>query len=110
MILGVDIGTADLGWAVVEPHTGRLAALGHLHQDPIDGLPTAICRATRSRRAGELLSDVVRRHRCTAIAAEALSTAAGRFTMAISVGLSFGMVSGVAAALDLMLYAVPPKV
>lgn len=30
--------------------------------------------------------------------------------MAISVGLSFGVVTGVAAALGLPLYAVPPKV
>jgi hypothetical protein len=108
-ILAADIGLCDLGWAVVTPRTGRVVALGQLHQEPIVGVDKATCRGIRSRRSAELLIAAAREYHVTAIAAEAMLTFAGRFTMAISVGLSFEAITAIAAALGLPLLAVPPK-
>jgi Holliday junction resolvasome RuvABC endonuclease subunit len=110
VILGVDPGLCDLGLAVVEPRTGRVVELGQLHQERIARLDKSTCRATRARRQGELLGAVAQRHKCTAIAAEAMSFAGNKFNMVLSVGLAWGVVTGVAAVLGLPLLELVPRV
>jgi hypothetical protein len=56
-----------------------------------------------------LYRDLVRRHRITAIAAEAASFNPKRFTMAAGLCMSIGALTGVAAAPGLELYELPPK-
>jgi Holliday junction resolvasome RuvABC endonuclease subunit len=110
VIFAADIGLQDFGWAVVAPRTGRVAELGTLHQKRIKALDKTTCRATRIRRQGDLIRDAVKRHRCTAIAAEEMSFAGNKFNMVLSVGLSFGALAAVAAVLGLPLLVFPPKV
>lgn len=109
-ILALDPGLCDLGWAVVAPRTGRVVDLGTLHQGPIRGLDKSTCRATRARRQGELLSEVARRHRCALIAAEAMNFAGNKFNMVLSVGLAWGVVTGIAAARGAPLLELVPRV
>lgn len=112
MILAPDPGLCDLGWSVVAPRTGRVAEVGQLHQDRDPELDESTCRARRLWRQAELLVAVIRRCRCTAIAAEAPSFGGppkARFAMAISLGLSFGDLVGIAVACGIAMYQVPPK-
>jgi Holliday junction resolvasome RuvABC endonuclease subunit len=108
-ILAVDPGLQDLGWAVVDPRC-RVVALGQLHQVRLKRLDKSTCRATRTRRQAELLTRVAREHRCTAIAAEAMSFAGNKFNMVLSVGLAWGVVTSIAAAVDVPLFELVPRV
>jgi hypothetical protein len=111
-ILALDPGLCDCGWAVVAPRTGKVAALGLIHQDRNPKLDESTCRARRLRHQATALYEIAIAHGCTAIAAEAMSFGGppkARFSMAISIGLSWGGLAGVAAALELELYEVPPK-
>lgn len=112
MILAVDPGLADCGWAVVAPRTGHVAALGVVHQERSPKRDESTCRATRSRRQARELALVVVEHGCTAIAAEAMSFGGppkARFAMAVALGLSWGVLAAIASALELELYELPPK-
>lgn len=113
MILGTDGGLQDLGWAIAAPGSGGrrvdVLELGTLHQPRIAKLDKATCRAVRVGKQAELLLEVARRHRVAAIAAEEMSFAGNKFNMVLSVGLSFGCVRAVAAALGVPLLVVPPK-
>ena len=109
-ILALDPGTAHLGWAVVVPRTGRVLELGVVAQAPDPKIAAkSTDRATRVHVQARLHRELVRRHRITAIAAEAASFSPGRFTMAAGLCMSIGAATGVAAALDLELYELPPK-
>lgn len=109
MFLAVDGGLCDLGWAVLAPRTARVKALGQLHQERHPELVKSECRALRATRQADLLAGVARRHRCTHFVAEAMSFSARRFTMAVGLSLSWGVLIGVAIALGLAVLAVPPK-
>jgi Holliday junction resolvasome RuvABC endonuclease subunit len=109
-ILALDPGLQDLGWAVVMPRTGAVLALGQLHQARLEKLDKTTCRATRTRRQGELLARIAREHRCAAIAAEAMSFAGNKFNMVLSVGLAWGVVTTLAAVLDVPLFELVPRV
>lgn len=110
MILAVDPGLQDLGWAVVAPRTGRVAALGTLQQKRLKRLDKSTCRVTRVRAQGELLIGLAREHRCTVVAAETMSFAGNKFNMVLSVGLAWGGLAAIAAALALPLYELVPRV
>lgn len=109
MILSIDPGLQDLGWAVVEPRTGRVIDLGVVHQERNDKLAKSTCRATRMLRQALCLRAVAQNQRCAALAAEAMSFNPKRFTMALGLGLSWGGLTALAVALGLELYELPPK-
>ena len=110
-LLGVDVGLGACGWAVIGDDAS-IVDLGVLLQSPDTTVDESTDRARRAANQAELLVDVAQRHGCSAIAAEAMSFGgppAARFHMAISVGLSWGVVTGVAHTLGLALYSVAPK-
>lgn len=112
MILGIDPGLRNCGWAVVDP-CARVLELGLISSEPADGLDEAVDREQREAAQLEILLEVVRRHGVTAICGEALSFGGApkaRFLMAVSLCLSWGGILGLATALDLAVYSVPPKV
>jgi hypothetical protein len=104
MILALDPGLQDLGWAVVTPRTGLVLELGLVHQPRDEDLHKSTDRSGRAHAAAAILAELARRHRCTAIAAEAMSFNPRRFTMALGLGMSWGAITGLAAALELELY------
>lgn len=111
MILAVDNGLCDLGWAVVAPR-GRVLALGVLHQENVAEMDEAIDRAIRTWRQALRLRHVAQAYGCTTLVAEAMSFGGppkARFAMAISLGLSWGATAALAVALGLNLGAIPPK-
>ncbi len=112
MILALDNGLENLGWAVVAPRTGHVEDLGVIHQRRIAKLDESTCRVTRLLRQGRILRGVAITNHCTAIAAEAMSFGGppkARFAMAIALGGSWGVAAALAAALDLELWEVSPK-
>lgn len=113
MILAIDGGNRTLGWAVVEPRTGRVLELGDLFQEPIAGLDDTTCRATRARNQARLFVAITKRHAITAIAAEACSLGGApkaRLAMAIGINLCWGELVMLAEVLEVPLYEVPPKI
>jgi len=108
-ILGLDPGTADLGWSVVAPRTGRVLELGVVAQEPDPKLAKSTDRSSRVHVQARLYRELVQRHRITKIVAEAASFSPHRFTMAVGLCMSIGALTGVAAALGLELYELPPK-
>lgn len=109
MILALDPGLQDLGSAAVTPRTGHVLELGLVHQERDEELHKSTDPAGRAHTAAAILAAVLRRHRCTAIAAEAMSFNPRRFTMALGLGMSWGAITGLAAELGLDLYELPPK-
>jgi len=108
-ILALDPGTAHLGWAVVAPRTGRVIELGVVAQKPDPELASSTDRATRALVQARLHRKLIQRHGCTAIAAEAASFNPRAFAMTAGLCMSIGAATGVAAALGLELYELPPK-
>jgi len=109
VILAVDPGLQDLGWAVVEPRTGRVLDLGVVHQERDEKLAKSTCRARRLQRQAIELHRVATQQRCRSLAAEAMSFNRRRFTMALGLGLSWGGLTALAVARGLDLYELPPK-
>lgn len=107
-ILGIDPGTRDLGWAVISPSC-RVLELGVVHQERDDSLAKSTDRQVRVHVQAALIRDLVRRHRIRRAVAEAASFNPRRFTMAVGLCMSIGALTGVAAALELELYELPPK-
>lgn len=70
MLLGVDPGYARCGWAVVDPRTARVVALGVIltAKDPKVSLATD--RARRMAVVAKQLATIAAEHNVTAIAAE----------------------------------------
>lgn len=113
MILALDPGLATCGWAIVTPLTGQVLALGVLLSEPDRQLDDSTDRARRIAVQAEAIRTCALAQGCTSIAAEAMSfggSPKARFSMAISLGLSWGAIAGVATALALELREVPPKV
>ena len=118
MIVALDPGLGTFGWAIVAERTARVLALGVLLSDRDPELDESTDRARRvADQARGILAlarstSGVGAERVTAIAAEAMSfggAPGARFAMAISLGLSWGALAGVATALDLPLVEIPPK-
>ena len=116
MILAIDPGLGTCGWAIVAPITGRVIALGLLLSQCDSALDKSTDRCRRIADQAQAIVALARTtagdERITAIAAEAMSIAGGpaRYAMAISLGLSWGAIAGVATALGKQLVEVPPKV
>ena len=116
MILAIDPGLSTCGWALVAPITGRVIALGLLLSECDSALDKSTDRCRRIADQAQAVVALARTtagdERVTAIAAEAMSIAGGpaRYAMAISLGLSWGALAGVATALGKQLVEVPPKV
>lgn len=111
-ILAVDPGLRTCGWSVVAPRTGRVIALGMLYQPNDEDLDDSTCRARRAHQQARTLYGVAIKHGCRVLAAEAMSFGgppSARFTMAVSLGLSWGVLMGLAATLGLEVLEVPPK-
>lgn len=112
MILAIDPGLATCGWAVVTPRTGRVLALGVLLSQPDAKLDESTDRARRASVQAIALRQVARSTGCTTIAAEAMSFGGppnARFAMAVSLGLSWGVIAGLAVATGAELLEIPPK-
>ncbi len=108
-LLGLDPGTRALGWSVVAPHTAQVLELGAIVQERNAELAKSTDRAARVHVQAATLRDVIRRHRVTAIAHEAASFNPRRFTMAAGLCMSIGALTGLAAALGIALFELPPK-
>lgn len=112
MILAVDPGLATCGYAVVTPGTGRVLELGTLLSEPDPDVDDSTDRARRAWVQGHALGIVARRHGCSVVAAEAMSFGGppkARFAMAVSLGLSWGVLASLAVAIGAELLEVPPK-
>lgn len=108
-ILGLDPGTQDLGWSVVEPHTARVLELGVVHQARDEDLAKSTDRAARVHVQAATCRRLIRRYDIRAIVHEAASFNPRRFTMATGLCMSIGALTGLAAALGIALYELPPK-
>lgn len=108
MILSVDGGIANCGWAVVTPKTGRVLDLGVWLSSPTSGVEKSTDRARRIRDLSKVLLDVIRAYGCTAIAAEQMLFH-GKINAIVSQLLPWGALLGLAEVLDLGVYEVPAK-
>lgn len=111
MILGIDPGLATCGWAVLDS-AGRVADLGLIASAPNRKLDESTDRARRAAAQSDILRDVARRHHVRTIACEAMSFGgppSARFAMAVSLGLSWGVVTDLAIAIGAGLYSIAPK-
>lgn len=111
MILAIDPGLGTCGWAIVDP-SARVLDLGVILTERDKVLEEATDRARRADHQAEVLAEAAQRYNVAEIALEAMSFGgppSARFHMAISVGLSWGVATGIARTLGLNLYAVPPK-
>jgi Holliday junction resolvasome RuvABC endonuclease subunit len=111
VILAVDPGLATCGWAVLDD-AGRVSNLGVIITERDSVVSEATDRARRAAHQGAVLAELVHRYNCGAIACEAMSFGgppSARYHMAISVGLSWGVVTGIARTTGIALYSVPPK-
>lgn len=70
MILGVDPGYAKCGWAIVEPGTARVVALGLVTTQKRARLHVSADRASRVAEVCEQLRELAHRYGATTIAAE----------------------------------------
>lgn len=109
MILAIDGGLATLGWAVVEPRTGRVFDLGFSSTKPADD-NVQRDRLIRERIQADRIVALIRQHGITYIAGEGLSWM-GRppIAMVAAACLSWGALVGICAALDIRSIDVPPK-
>lgn len=107
MILGVDPGYANCGWAVVD-RSARVVELGVIDTDLDRGIAKSTDRARRTRHVSAELVTIVRRHNCRAIAAEQALGHGAAAAVAANL-LPWGALIGIAVALDLELYEVPAK-
>lgn len=102
MILALDPALATLGWAIVTPRTGRVVELGVriAAADRCDGVNED--RLARLDTHATALLAIARRHRVTAIEAEAISLPRkGGVDVYASQFLVWGMLVGVARSLGL---------
>ncbi|MEJ7604532.1 MAG: hypothetical protein WKG01_42145, partial [Kofleriaceae bacterium] len=91
----------------------RVVSLGVLLSSPTQHLDEWTDRARRAAQQASFLGDLVKRHACTSIAAEAISCGgppSARFSMGTSLCLSWGVLAGIAHCMGLSLLEVPPKV
>lgn len=110
MILALDPGLATFGWAIVTPHTGRVVDCGVLISKPKPKLTKAADRVRRANDQALLLRGLARQRSMSMLVAETMSFAPRSSAAAkIGIGLSWGVVLGVAAMLEVEVRDVPPK-
>ena len=112
MILGADPGLATCGWAVAVPHTGEILELGTLTSEVDDAIDDSTDRARRAYWQAHALAAVAKKYKCTTLVAEAMSFGGppkARFAMAISLGLSWGVIVAVAQSQGMGVFETPPK-
>lgn len=107
MILAIDPGW-KCGWAVVEPKTTRLIALGVFTSDPDKAIAKSTDRARRVAALGAELASVRDAHVCTAIAAESM-LCYGAPNAVIPQVLVWGMLTRLAAEIGVGLVEVIAK-
>lgn len=111
MILAIDPGLATCGYAVVGPK-GRLVELGVIISPTDAKADDTTDRARRADRQADVLLEVARRHRVITIAAEAVSLGGpprARLPMGMCLCLSWGVLLGIARAIDAEVLELPPK-
>ncbi len=112
MILAVDPGLATCGWSVIEPGTGRVLDIGIILSAPDPELDDSTDRARRAFLQAIALIAVAQEWKCKVIVGEAMSFGGppnARFSMAIALGLSWGVIVGIAASHGIEIREVPPK-
>ncbi len=115
MILAIDPGLATCGWSVVDRSPGRkgiVLDLGLILSTPNPDLDESTDRARRAFHQAIKLIALAQEWKCKLIVAEAMSFGghpAARFQMAISLGLSWGVIVGVAASHGIEIREVAPK-
>ncbi len=110
MILAVDPGIRSFGWAIVAPRTGEVIACDALIQEVDDDLTKHSDRERRAATQAELLGELVRTHKVFTLAAEEMSFAPrGSAASKIGIGLSWGVLIGIASAYALVRRTIPPK-
>lgn len=110
MILAVDPGLRTWGWAIVVPRIGRVVACDARLQLIDSGATTHADRQRRAALQADVLATLISRHSVTSIAAEEMSFAPrGSAASKIGIGLSWGVLVGLAASSGLPLRAIPPK-
>lgn len=112
MILAVDPGLATLGWALVEPGTGKLADLGVVIAKAAVAAHGGVQRDRIARLIAQsgILGELVKRHDCSVIAIEAMSFPPRAQVAAIaSICLSWGALVGIAAVWGCSVVDVAPK-
>jgi len=113
VILALDNGLATLGWAVVRPRTGAVVELGFVESPTDPVIDDAIDRARRAFDQAVAVAAIAKRHACRTIVGEAMSFGGppqARLAMAVSLGLSWGVLVAVAQQTGAEVFAVPPKV
>lgn len=111
MILAIDPGLATCGWAVLDDDA-RVVDLGVILSERDSTIDESTDRARRADHQADQLSSIAIVNSVGEMGCEAMSFGgppAARFRMAISVGLSWGVVTGVARTLGIGLYSVAPK-
>lgn len=114
MILGCDPAIATFGWAVIDPAVRpiRLVGIGFIEAKSNPRLNEHTDRARRARNQARELAAVAARFPITAIAAEQVSLGGppnARVSMALALGLSWGVITDLAERLGVPIYEVPPK-
>jgi Holliday junction resolvasome RuvABC endonuclease subunit len=110
VILALDGGLANLGYALVRPRTGAVLEIGTLTSKPTPGVADSTDRARRTLRQSGTLRGICERRAVTTLAAEAMSFGGpGRFAMAVSLCLFWGAIVTLAETLNLTLLEVTPK-
>lgn len=111
VILAIDPGLANLGWAIVRPKTGRVVDLGVICTSPNDDLGKDTDRLSRTRHLARELKGLIRRYQVEVITGEAISRPPGKSNVAASASahLSWGVLVTLAEVLELELCEVPAK-
>lgn len=108
MILAVDPGYAKCGWAVVEPGTARVAALGVIVTEQDKRADKSTDRARRVVGIARQLAGIVCARKCHTIAAEQMLGHGAAAAVAANM-LPWGALIGLGVALGLELREVPAK-
>lgn len=108
MILAIDPGLANCGWAVLRRGTARVIDLGILESKPDKAIAKSTDRGRRTATLVLKLRGIVQQHQCTAIAAEAMLFH-GMINAVTSLLLPWGAIVGLAVCEGIDLIEVEPK-
>ncbi len=110
MILGIDPGYANTGWAVVRPKLGRVLACGLIitEKDKRKSTERSTDRARRMVTVARTIAQMARDHSCTTIAAEQALGHGAAAAVAANL-LPWGALVGIAVMLGVELVEVPAK-
>ena len=112
MILALDPGLATCGYAIVTPRTARVVTLGVIEILPRSGADEHTDRVQRASLQAKQLADLMESHDVTTVAAEGISLGGppqARTTMAVCLGLCWGVINGLAEAFGADVLEVRPK-